>query len=58
LPPEFSEVADTPGAKLRGAFFISADETRFFAANGWARFEERLEAREVDPFSVCRPSAL
>jgi hypothetical protein len=58
LPPEFSEIADTPGVKLRGAFFISADETRYLATNGWERFEERLEAGEVDPFSVCRPSAL
>lgn len=58
LPPEFVELTDTPGARMRGAIFISAAEAELNEREGWERFEERLEAADVDPFDVRRPSAV
>jgi hypothetical protein len=58
LPSEFASLAGFRRARMKGAFFISAGEMSFLNREGVERFEELLEAAEVDPFSLHRPSAV
>jgi suppressor of fused protein SUFU len=59
FPETFGQVscADAIG-RIYMAMFISRTEHEFFVKYGAARFEEVMEARDVDPFCIRRPSCI
>ena len=59
LPEEFSKVKCGDGTgKMYLAIFISEAEHRFFKQHGAEAFEELLDVKKVDPFSLQRSSCV
>ncbi|MNN35884.1 Antitoxin YqcF [compost metagenome] len=61
FPDEYSSVTannDEKDGRILLAFFITQSEYEYFTKNGADKFEELLEAKNVDPFHVSRESII